>query len=79
MPYGTNQIPIKNAGRVMEQFVKIVVPKGTQANSNGGCMAGIGGYVDPKYRSNSANCSSNYGAASNSNSSWGKASWSMNQ
>ena len=41
MPYG-NSIPIKNAGRVMEQFVKIVVPRGTQSTymTNGGALAG---------------------------------------
>ena len=34
-----------NAGRYMEQFVKVVVPKGSQgANQNSMAMAGIGGY-----------------------------------
>ena len=41
MPYG-NSIPIKNAGRVMEKFVKIVVPRGTQSTymTSGGALAG---------------------------------------
>jgi len=41
MPYG-NSIPLKNAGRVMEQFVKIVVPRGTQSPNAafGGALAG---------------------------------------
>jgi hypothetical protein len=44
MPYGT-EIPMKNAGRYMEQFVKVVVPKGSQGTyQNSMAMAGIGGY-----------------------------------
>ena len=44
MPFGS-EIPMKHAGRYMEQFVKVVVPKGTQGNSNNAlAMAGIGGY-----------------------------------
>ena len=45
MPYGKS-IPIKNAGRVMEQFVQIVVPRGTQQaassfmGGNAGALAG---------------------------------------
>lgn len=41
MPYGSN-IPIKHAGRYMEQFVQVVVPKGSQGATRNG-MAGIGG------------------------------------
>ena len=44
MPYGT-EIPMKHAGRYMEQFVRVVVPKGSQGTSqNRMAMAGIGGY-----------------------------------
>ena len=44
MPFGA-EIPMKHAGRYMEQFVKVVVPKGTQGtNTNNMAMAGIGGY-----------------------------------
>ena len=44
MPFGA-EIPMKHAGRYMEQFVKVVVPKGTQGNTNNAmAMAGIGGY-----------------------------------
>lgn len=51
MPY-TNQI--QNAGRMMEQFVKIVVPKGSQGNTyNAMGMAGIGGFEPQKYSNNS--------------------------
>jgi len=42
MPYGSN-IPMKHAGRYMEQFVQVVVPKGSQGATRNG-MAGIGGY-----------------------------------
>lgn len=44
MPFGS-EIPMKHAGRCMEQFVKVVVPKGSQGNNNNAmAMAGIGGY-----------------------------------
>jgi len=44
MPFGS-EIPMKHAGRYMEQFVKVVVPKGSQgASQNSMAMAGIGGY-----------------------------------
>ena len=44
MPYGA-EIPMKHAGRYMEQFVKVVVPKGSQGTyQNNMAMAGIGGY-----------------------------------
>jgi len=43
MPFGA-EIPMKHAGRYMEQFVKVVVPKGSQGNNyNNMAMAGIGG------------------------------------
>ena len=44
MPFGAEH-SLKNAGRYMEQFVQVVVPKGSQGrNHNSMAMAGIGGY-----------------------------------
>ena len=77
--YGSSQIPIKNAGRVMEQFVKIVVPKAQSGPSGGGgSMAGVGGYVEPKYRNNgSASSGSASSGSSSSSGGWGASSWSQ--
>ena len=68
MPYGA-EIPIKHAGRYMEQFVKVVVPKGSQgAYQNSMGMAGIGGYNNggTMWKSSANNGNSN--SSSNSNS-----------
>ena len=65
MPYGSN-IPIKHAGRYMEQFVQVVVPKGSQGASRNG-MAGIGGYNGgAMWKSTSNHGASNSGKNSSS-------------
>ena len=45
MPFG-KPIPLKDAGRVMEQIVQIVVPRGSQGPSS--YRAGVDAY-DPDY------------------------------
>merc|ERR1711974_118967 len=82
MPYG-NSIPIKNAGRVMEQFVKIVVPRGSQAASSGiSSRAGVDGWQcsTSKYQQNgsSSNSTSNSTGSLSSGSEWKQHSWAQN-
>jgi len=70
MPFGS-EIPMKHAGRYMEQFVKVVVPKGSQgSNQNSMAMAGIGGYSNnggTQWRSSGNHGTSN---SSSNSSSW---------
>merc|ERR1711974_174573 len=80
MPYG-KPMNIKNAGRVMEQFVQIVVPRGSQQASSGfmGVNAGRGG-VDGHQSSsyqNSSNNSSTNGSTSGGNN-WKQHAWAQN-
>jgi len=68
MPFGS-EIPMKNAGRMMEQFVKVVVPKGSQGNNNNAmAMAGIGGYNNggTMWKSSANHGTSNSSTKSNS-------------
>ena len=66
MPYGA-EVTMKNAGRYMEQFVKVVVPKGSQGSyQNNMGMAGIGGYNNggTMWKSSANNWSSNSNSSS---------------
>jgi len=68
MHYGL-EIPMKHAGRYMEQFVKVVVPKGSQGvYQNKMAMAGIGGYNNGgvMWKSSSNNGNSNFSSNSSS-------------
>jgi len=80
MPYG-NSIPIKNAGRVMEKFVKIVVPRGTQSTymTSGGALAGVDGHQNgaSKYQQ-SGYSSNNSSSTSSSGSDWKQHAWAQN-